>query len=567
MCGIAGVVDNDDTASQQLERMLEAILHRGPDGAGYVIDGQLERKHHFKDLDFGEKKGNVAIGHVRLAITGGAVSGLQPFQTSDKKLSLLHNGEIYNYRQLRNEFCDDMEFETDSDSEVILKLLEQEYNGDLVNTMKVVLPKLDGVYALAVSDHKQIVIARDKIGVRQLYFLEDRSRQIFASEKKSLLAISDQHEKIKRLQPGHLAILNAREIQTLPFWSPESLKPSSQIEDMDRALGVYGEAIREAMAKRVAGRERVGIIFSGGIDSVLIAYLTQKMEIPFTCYTAGMEGASDIEWARKIAERLDFPLKVKTLSLEEIEQLIPQIITDIEDQSLNQVEVSIPIYASVRMAQEAGERVILTGQGADELFGGYPWYAKIVQEEGYKSFEKYSWEDTCLLYKECLEREDKIAMAHSLELRVPFLDPAVIQAAFKIAPQLKISGEEGALLKIIHRQYCLSIGIPQDIAFRGKEAAQHGAKVHDVFEKLAEKHNNTEKKLNEAGYDINKSVNEKLGSSSRYGFRYGDRHLWKPLLCVQYYLDTHAAKLDLLPPKSKQHWKEVTSELQAVGCV
>jgi asparagine synthase (glutamine-hydrolysing) len=566
MCGIAGIVDSDETANKQLERMLEAILHRGPDGAGYVIDGHLERKHHFKDLDFGGKKGNIAIGHVRLAITGGVVAGLQPFQTSDKKLSLLHNGEIYNYRQLRNKFCNDMEFETDTDSEVILKLLEKEYDGDLVKAMREVLPKLDGVYALAVSDHKQIVIARDKIGVRQLYFLEDSNYQIFASEKKSLLAISDQHEKIKRLQPGHLAILNGREVRTFPFWSPESLKPSVQIEDMDRAIEVYGEAITRAMAKRVAGRERVGIIFSGGIDSVLIAYLTQKMDIPFTCYTAGMEGASDIEWAENIADRLNFPLKVKTLSPEEIEQLIPQVITDIEDQSLNQVEVSIPIYASVRMAQEEGERVILTGQGADELFGGYPWYAKIVHEEGYKSFEKYSWEDTCLLYKECLEREDKIAMAHSQELRVPFLDPEVIQAAFEIAPELKISGEEDSLLKIIHRQYCLSIGIHQDIAFREKEAAQHGANVHEVFEELAEKHNNTEKKLNEAGYDLNKSVNEKLGSSSRYGFRYGDRHLWKPLLSVQYYLDTHAAKLDLLPPKSKQHWKEVTSELQAVGC-
>jgi len=199
------------------------------------------------------------------------------------------------------------------------------------------------------------------------------------------------------------------------------------------------------------------------------------------------------------------------------------------------------------------------------LGGGYPWYPKIVDQEGYQNFEKYSWEDTFLLYKECLEREDKIAMAHSLKLRVPYLDPEVIMAAFRISPHLKVKRNHDPLLKWIHHQYCLSIGIPEEIAVRKKEAAQRGADVHNVFEKLANKAGITETMLREAGYDLNKSVIEKLGSSSRYGFRYGDHDLWKPLLSVQYYLDTHAAKLNLLPPKSKQHWEEVTHELQAVG--
>jgi asparagine synthase (glutamine-hydrolysing) len=218
--------------------------------------------------------------------------------------------------------------------------------------------------------------------------------------------------------------------------------------------------------KRVKDKDHVGIIFSGGIDSLLIAYEVQKLNIPFTCYTAGREGGSDIEWARRLALEFDFPLKAKILSTDEIKELIPQLIIDIEDSSLNQIEVSVPIYVSVRMAQEAGERVILTGQGADELFGGYPWYARIVDQEGYDSFVDHSWQDTFFLYKECLEREDKISMAHSIELRVPFLDPEVIKTAFDISPELKLKKGNDLMGKQIHRKYCISRGIPQQIAFR-----------------------------------------------------------------------------------------------------
>jgi asparagine synthase (glutamine-hydrolysing) len=566
MCGIAGVVSRDETdeTGNRLKRMLEAMLRRGQDGAGFVIGKELERKLKFEDLNFEGKKGKVAIGHVRLAITEGK-SGPQPFQSNDKKISLLHNGEIYNYRELRKELQAEFNLETESDSEVILRLVENHYNGDLPQAIKLVLPKLDGVYALAITDNKQIIIARDKIGVKQLYFAQNGDHVVFASEKKSLLAISIPHDSIKRLLPGHLAIMNKEGVRDFPFWTLESIKSSVHITDKEEALKAYDKVIMDSVSKRVVGRKRVGIVFSGGVDSVLITYLVRKLGVPFTCYTAGREGAVDMEWAQNVASRFNFPLKIKRLSVNDIEKLIPEVISSIEDHSLNQVEVSIPIYASLRMAQEEGERVILTGQGPDELFGGYPWYSKIVDQEGYQSFQKYSWEDTSLLYKECLEREDKIAMAHNLEFKIPYLDPEVIKLAFKISPHLKIKSNNDGVLKWIHRQYALSIGISEEIAVRKKVAAQHGADVHTVFEELANKTGITEAMLQKAGYDINKSVVEKLGSSSRYGFRYGDHDLWKPSLSVQYYLDTQAAKLNLLRPESQQHWELVTRQLKAVS--
>ncbi|MFQ5825528.1 MAG: asparagine synthetase B family protein [bacterium] len=562
MCGISGIVSsNENETGNYLKKMLHSMQHRGPDGAGLMIGGVVKRKKKLEELNFKKMKGSIALGHVRLAITGGT-DGLQPFQSKDGHLSLLHNGEIYNYKKLRQQLKGNLE--SDTDSEVIIRLVEKHYQGDLKTAVEKVLPMLDGVYAFVITDNKQTIIARDKIGVRQLYYYINSDHIAFASEKKPLYAISGESIEIHRLLPGHLAVITEQYFQDIAYWTPEAIRATHHIKVKEKAIKVYKQAIQEAIRKRVAGRKHVGVIFSGGIDSFLLAYEVQKLGISFTCYTAGREGAADIKWAHKLAEQFNFPLKIKILTVKDIEELIPQIIRDIEDHSLNQVEVSVPIYASVRMAQEAGERVILTGQGADELFGGYPWYSTIVNQEGYESFERYSWEDTFLLYKECLEREDKIAMAHSLELRVPFLDPAVVKVAFQISPELKLSPNNDAFGKRVHREYCVSRGIPAEIAFRKKEAAQHGANVHDAFEELANGNGVTKSMLETIGYDPEKTVTEILGSSSRYGFRYGDYHLWKPSPQVQYYLDSHAARLGLLPPKSSNYLENNIRKLHSL---
>lgn len=566
MCGIAGIVStNYRELGPLLKEMLGAMQHRGPDGAGFVIGETCDRKSTLDKLNFAGQKGFVALGHVRLAITGGA-AGLQPFQSDDRRLSLLHNGEIYNFRELAKQLNNVGSLSTGSDSEVLMRLIEEAYTGDLVTAMKKVLRKLDGVYALAVTDQEQTVIARDRIGVRQLYFYMGNELVAFASEKKPLLALGGEGIEIHRLPPGQMMVLEHDNYQLRPFWEPDQLRSDDVIRSRKQALSVYDQAIKESVRKRVVGHDHVGIIFSGGVDSFLIAHLVRQQGVPFKCYTAGRtNGASDIAWARRTAEEFDMPLQVRSLDVDDIEHLIPQLIHDIEDYSLNQVEVAVPTYASVRMAQEAGERVILTGQGADELFGGYPWYPKIVEREGYYNFVQHLWEDTFLLYKECLEREDKIAMAHSLELRVPYLDPEVIRVAFQIGPELKIHSGDDTQAKRIHREYAQAQGVPQNIAFRAKEAAQHGANVHDAFEEIAERHGLTASLVEEAGYNQDKTVTEKLGSSSRYGYRYGRHDLWKPLPHVQFYLDTQAAKQGLLPPRARYHWDIARRKLDTLG--
>jgi len=352
MCGIAGIVSSDENETgRYLKKMLKSMQHRGQDGAGLMIGSIVEHADKLEELNLDNKKGHIGISNVRPTITGSMI-GLQLFQSKDGSISLLHNGAIYNYKELRNKLKGRFDFETDTDSEVILRLLERYYTGDLKSTVENVLQKLDGVYVLVVTDNKQIVIARDKIGVRQLYYYINKEHIAFASEKKALRAISDNDIKILRLLPGHIAVIKKDNINTFQFWKPESIKTSSHIQKKADAIRIYVKAFQKSIQKRVSGKEHVGIIFSGGVDSFLLAYELKKMKVSFTCYTAGKEGAEDIKWARYLAKQFNFPLKVKTLTTDEIGELIPEIIRDIEDHSFNQVEVSVPVYVSVRMAQD-----------------------------------------------------------------------------------------------------------------------------------------------------------------------------------------------------------------------
>jgi asparagine synthase (glutamine-hydrolysing) len=551
MCGIVGIVSKDeDDSVPLLHKMLESIKHRGPDGAGVVASNDVCRGDTLDELDWHNLHGSRAMGHSRLAVVGGS-HGQQPFVSDDGTLVLMHNGEIYNYRKLRKQLKSGHNFLTQTDSEVLVHLLSEKYDGDLFKAVSNIVPQLDGVYALAVSDGKDIVIARDLIGVKQLYWVEDDTCFAFASEKKALWSI-DLRDEIHRLLPGEIIRFSSKGIERKQR-SPEFLRSKEPaIFEIEKALKVYGMALREAVQKRIPDLDKVGMIFSGGIDSVLIAAILKELNANITCYTAGMSECSDIRFAEETAEQLDLPLRVKHLDSNALVELIPKVISYTEDRSLGQVEVAIPILASMEMAHEDGQIVVLTGQGADELFGGYPWYRRIIELDGYNEFENRMWDDLKHLYNETLEREDKISMAYGIELRVPYLDPKVIKAAFSIAPELKIRSTRDTVGKFIHRALASKLGIPDNLAWRPKEAAQHGAGIHYKLLSLAEKRGYSHILAEALGYEVNEFIDEVLGSSQRYGYKYDVKSRWATQDHVQMWLDSLAYEQDLLSPAERE---------------
>ncbi len=528
--------------------MLSCMVKRGPDGAGLVADGRIIKSNSIAAMQpqFQKVSGAVALGHTRLAIVGGTC-GAQPFSSCDGRLVLEHNGEIYNYKKIRNKLEKHHKFTTTTDSEVIVHLLEdhmQRKNTTLLGAIKRTVAELDGVYALAIQDKQtgETILVRDRIGVRQLYYADTRSIVAFASERKALWRIGIQ-EPTRRIMPGCAIIISPQgKIQSFQVADPIPPKVRIAHRTMTSAVEAYEKALMESMQKRTQDFHRIGIIFSGGIDSVLVAHLAAKIVPEVVCYTCGVKGSSDIANARQIADKLGLELKVAELDHDTVEKMIPEVINVIEDANAGQVEVALPVYGAVKLAHDDGIKVMLTGQGADELFGGYPWYAKVAEKEGYKKLRKHMIQDLLLLYKETLEREDKITMAHSIELREPFLDPEVIRTALSIELRLNVKGGHDTFGKHVHRRLAQKLGIPRDVAYRVKEAAQHGSGMHDVIGDIARRRGFEESAVPKTYLEA-LSQRERIGSSQRYGYLFGDEKIWTAEPHVQMYLDSISKKL------------------------
>ena len=553
MCGIVGILSKKErNVAPLIGKMLSCMKNRGPDGMGLSTGDQIVYSDTFDNLLLSQVEGHDVLGHSRLAIVGGSC-GQQPFMSCDKKLVLEHNGEIYNYKEIRKSLSSNHTFSTSTDSEVIVHLLEDHYQktkGDLIEAIKRTVSQLDGIYVLAIREQAtgNIVLVRDGIGVRQIYYGESSDFIAFASERKALwkIAMSDQ---IKRLLPGYALVISHNDasstFKTKLF--PISVNTKKSIcekysilyTDIDSAVNAYGDTLVESMRKRVGDFKKIGIVFSGGIDSVIVAYLAKQMAPEVICYTSGIKDSSDILNSLEIAEKLDLKLEVEQMTESDVENTIPKIINIIEDDNMGQVEVAIPIYGAVKLAHEQGIRVMLTGQGADELFGGYSWYSKIVKKHGYEKIQGYLIEDLKLLYKETLEREDKITMSQSIELREPFLDTNLIDTVLRIDPRLNIQNDGknyDNLGKRVHRKLAEKIGIPKEIAYRIKEAAQHGSGVHNTLNTLARKNGFTESLVDSSYLDKLKK-RELVGSSQRYGHLFEKEQIWSLEPHIQMYLE------------------------------
>jgi asparagine synthase (glutamine-hydrolysing) len=227
---------------------------------------------------------------------------------------------------------------------------------------------------------------------------------------------------------------------------------------------------------------------------------------------------------------------VNVITKRSTEEMLPKIIRAIEDSDALQVEVALPIYSAMALARKDHIKVVFSGQGVDEIFGGYPWYPKIVAREGYSSLRNHMIEDLFLLYKETLEREDKTTMAHGIEMREPYLDKQVIQTAFDIDPRINVTGPDDLLGKRVHRLLANKLGIPKEIAYRNKAAAQHGSGIHFIIDQIARENNFDESRIS-SGYLRELEKREILGSSQRYGFKYGNKELWLTSPHIQMYLD------------------------------
>jgi len=461
--------------------MLLMLKYRGPDSCGIATSRGGTTAPSLDALDISDLSDYMALGHDGLLITRDQFIP-QPLTNPEKSSFLALDGEIYNVKDATELNLSSEEIDTFPSSKLLFHLIERHSN-NLLTGLSDILPKIYGDYAFAVMEKNQIFIASDVMGVKPLYWSENENYIAFASEKKPLWNLG--LTNVSTFQPGNLAIINNKGIflhKVQSLLHPEIIDVS-----LDEAVVKLRELLFLSLRRRLNRLKvsPIAVSFSGGLDSSLVAKALDMLGKKVILYSVGLDEAHDLQAAEYAASELNLPLRVRVLSPEEIEGYMSKVIYAIEDVDLMKTGVGIPFYAACELVNKDKMRVILTGQGSDELFAGYDKYLRVLINQGYDRLQNELWMDLTQMHEINLQRDDSIAMANGVELGCPFLDLDLVNAAMSINPRLKIAGPTDLLRKRVLREVAKSLGLSQLIVDKPKKSIQYGSGSEKAMRQLS----------------------------------------------------------------------------------
>ncbi|MDD4417483.1 MAG: asparagine synthase B [Bacteroides graminisolvens] len=456
MCGIVGIFNIKEQRKelrQKALKMAQKIRHRGPDWSGIYVGSKA------------------ILAHERLSIVD-PQSGGQPLYSADKKQVLAVNGEIYNHRDLRNEYAGKYDFQTGSDCEVILALYKHKGIDFLED--------LSGIFAFALYDEEkdEFLIARDPIGVIPLYIGKDADGKIYcASELKALEGFCDEYEPFL---PGHY------------YWSKEGVMKRwyqrewteyETVKNNDAKVSDVHDALEDAVQRQLMSDVPYGVLLSGGLDSSVISavakkYASKRIETDgasdawwpqLHSFAIGLKGAPDLSKAREVADYIGTVHHEINYTVQEGLDAIRDVIYFIETYDVTTVRASTPMYLLARVIKPMGIKMVLSGEGADEIFGGYLYFhkapdAKAFHDETVRKLSKLHMYD-------CL-RANKSLAAWGVEGRVPFLDKEFLDVAMRLNPQAKMAPGNVIEKKIVREAFADML--PESVTWRQKEQFSDG---------------------------------------------------------------------------------------------
>ncbi|MDO4526020.1 MAG: asparagine synthase B [Bacteroidales bacterium] len=457
MCGIVCAFDLKKSAQElrpQLLEMSKRIRHRGPDWSGIYC---------------GDK---AILAHERLAIVD-PQSGQQPLYSKDGKLVLAVNGEIYNHQSIRDRQAGSYEFLTKSDCEVILSL----YREKGINFIE----DLNGIFAFALYDIENDVylIARDHEGIIPLYMGWDHNGTFYvASEMKALEGFC---ETIKSFPPGQYFYSKDGELKT---WYKRDWMEYDAVKDNTSNIDELRSALESAVKRQLMTDVPYGVLLSGGLDSSIVSaiakkYASQRVESgdklgawwpQLHSFAVGLKGAPDLLAAKKVADHIGTVHHEINFTVQEGLDAVRDVIYHIETYDVTTVRASTPMYLLARVIKSMGIKMVLSGEGADEIFGGYLYFHKAPNAE---ELHKETVRKLSKLHMyDCL-RANKSLSAWGVEGRVPFLDKEFMDVAMRLNPKDKLSGTVGRIEKWILRK-AFEDYLPEEVAWRQKEQFSDG---------------------------------------------------------------------------------------------
>lgn len=456
MCGIVGVFDLKKEAGSLRAQVLEQskrIRHRGPDWSGIYV---------------GEK---AILAHERLSIVD-PESGRQPLFTADKKVILAVNGEIFNHQEIRRGINGSYKFLTQSDCEVILALYRKKG--------KDFIEDLNGQFAFALYDEEKDVylIARDHMGINPLYMGWDALGQFYvASELKALEGVCN---KIEEFLPGHYFYSPEGQMKS---WYSRDWQSYDSVAENDTQIDELRSALEQAVHRQLMSDVPYGVLLSGGLDSSVISAIAsrfsrKRVESGDTTeawwprlhsFAVGLEGSPDLVAAKKVSEHLNTVHHEIHFTIEEGLDALRDVVYFLETYDVTTIRASTPMYLMARVIKSMGIKMVLSGEGADEVFGGYLYFHKAPNAEAFHT-ETNRKLSRLHLY-DCL-RANKSLSAWGVEGRVPFLDKEFLDVAMRLNPKDKMAGN-GRMEKWLIRK-AFEDYLPESVVWRQKEQFSDG---------------------------------------------------------------------------------------------
>ena len=460
---VAAVNKKRENVVPTVVAMLRELKHRGNDCHGIATPDSVITASSIEELDLKNCSSAVALGHNLSCI----LPRDQPQPVQGKGFTVVFEGRMFPAPIL-------------PDLPEVREIVAELGSNPLRNASHII-NKLDGSYVFAVAESKKIVAGRDVFGATPLYYGENDTVCAVASERKALwkIGIND----VMSFPPGHLAVMNARGFS---FRQVKALrKPPQKTVDMETAARALQLLLLESTRKKVSDLEAMAVAFSGGVDSSVVAVLAENVGLDVQLVSVGLEGQREVLFAEEAAEAFGLPLHLQTYTVNELEETLADVLWLIEEPHVINACIAVPFYWLAETASKLGYPILLAGQGADELFGGYQRYLTEYGESGVEAVEQKMFHDIENAYRANFQRDNQVCSFSGVELRLPFIDRDVVDFALRLPLRLKLNSVEDRLRKRVLRRVAHNLKIPSFMSDKPKKAVQYTTGVTKALQRLA----------------------------------------------------------------------------------
>jgi asparagine synthase (glutamine-hydrolysing) len=467
MGAIAAVVDKrGGNAVPKVVSMLKKLKHRGNDAHGVAIPTAVEIAQSLEKLEDTNLSSHIAIGYNLCR----NISGDAPQPILRNGYALVFDGRFF-----------------PSKEKTSIEEASSRLKNNLEENARCLLKEHDGAYAFIVSHSDRMIAGRDVLGIIPLYYGENENICGLASERKALWALGIR--TVDSFPPGNLAIISA---QGFTFEKASSIvQPPIKPLDMDAAAKRLSNLIFESTVERVKDIKRLAVAFSGGLDSAVVALLAKMGGVDVHLISVGLENQQELRHAETAGRAMELPIQIQAYDMSDVEKAVSKVLWLIEEPDPMKIGVAIPFFWTAETASKVGCRVLLAGQGGDELFGGYQRYLTELNYKGAEALQKILYQDVISSYTTNLQRDHAVCAFHKVELRLPFLDREVVNFALSLPLKLKIESAKDLLQKRVLRVVAKNLGLPDFVAKRPKKAVQYATGVQKALKRFAKRENLT----------------------------------------------------------------------------